>query len=122
MCPAVAARARQGLLCSSVIECCTDIARLGSQHKAQWTRQIKAAKLKRGSQLLFMCLCCHACVLQWLLRPVHAKWSEARWLAHLDSPGAFASEYMQHEVLAGGAVVVGSRWVADPVQVNVRCV
>jgi hypothetical protein len=42
---------------------------------------------------------------------VHAKWTEARWLAHLDSAGAFAAEYMQHEVQAGGAVVVGSRWV-----------
>lgn len=47
-------------------------------------------------------------LLQWLLRPVHAKWTGAQWLAHLDSPAAFAAEYMQHEVQPGGAVLVGS--------------
>jgi hypothetical protein len=52
------------------------------------------------------------CVVQWLLRPVHSKWTEARWLAHLDSPAAFAAEYMQYEVQADGTVVVGSRYVA----------
>ena len=31
--------------------------------------------------------------------------------AHLESPAAFAAEFMQHEVQAGGIVVVGSRWV-----------
>lgn len=51
------------------------------------------------------------CVLQWLLRPIHTKWTNASWLAHLESPAAFAAEYMQHEVQAGGVVVVGSRWV-----------
>jgi hypothetical protein len=29
--------------------------------------------------------------------------------AHFESPAAFAAEFMQHEVQAGGTVVVGSR-------------
>lgn len=52
---------------------------------------------------------CYNIYHQWLLRPVHAKWTEARWLTHLDSPGAFAAEYMQYEVQPTGSVVVLSR-------------
>ncbi|KAF6261995.1 armadillo-type protein [Scenedesmus sp. NREL 46B-D3] len=51
-------------------------------------------------------------LLDWLLRPVHAKWSTQAWLGHLAGPAEFAAEYMQHEV-QGAAVVVGSspqRW------------
>uniref|UniRef100_A0A383WPV4 Uncharacterized protein n=1 Tax=Tetradesmus obliquus TaxID=3088 RepID=A0A383WPV4_TETOB len=51
-------------------------------------------------------------LLDWLLRPVHAKWSAEAWLGHLAGPAEFAAEYMQHEV-QGTAVVVGSspqRW------------
>jgi hypothetical protein len=48
-------------------------------------------------------------LLDWLLRPVHAKWSTQAWLGHLAGPAEFAAEYMQHEVQQGGAVVVGSR-------------
>ncbi|WIA43061.1 hypothetical protein OEZ86_009590 [Tetradesmus obliquus] len=47
-------------------------------------------------------------LLDWLLRPVHAKWSTEAWLGHLAGPAEFAAEYMQHEV-QGTAVVVGSR-------------
>lgn len=45
-------------------------------------------------------------LLQWLLRPVHAKWTDSRWLAHLESPGAFAGEYMQHKVDGGNVSVL----------------
>ena len=47
-------------------------------------------------------------LLDWLLRPVHAKWSTDAWLGHLAGPAEFAAEYMQHEV-QGSSVVVGSR-------------
>lgn len=48
-------------------------------------------------------------LLEWLLRPVHAKWTSPAWLAQLDSPAAVAAEYMQHEV-QNGTSVVRSRW------------
>jgi hypothetical protein len=47
-------------------------------------------------------------LLEWLLRPVHQKWSDQRWLAHLESPAAFAAEFMQYE-LVQGSMVIGSR-------------
>lgn len=48
-------------------------------------------------------------LLEWVLRRVHAKWTDATWLATLDSPEAFAREYLQFEVQADGSVVIGSR-------------
>ncbi|KIY94428.1 hypothetical protein MNEG_13533 [Monoraphidium neglectum] len=49
-------------------------------------------------------------LLEWLLRPVHAKWSRPEWRASLEGPAAFAREYMSFEVAPGGGVVVESRW------------
>ncbi len=50
-------------------------------------------------------------LLEWLLRPVHARWTDAAWLAQLSSPGAFAAEYMPFETGAGGSgsVTIGGR-------------
>lgn len=50
-------------------------------------------------------------LLEWLLRPVHAKWSDRGWQATVESPAAFAAEYMAFESGPGG-IVIGSRCVA----------
>lgn len=84
-------------MCPRICACCTHDP-LGSMPLAPFTRK------ERYQMCVLFC-----CAMQWLLRPVHAKWTEARWLAHLDSPAAFAAEYMQYEVQADGTVVVGSR-------------
>jgi len=50
-------------------------------------------------------------LLEWLLRPVHAKWGQPAWQATVESPAAFAREYMSFQVAPGVGVVIESRWV-----------
>ena len=47
-------------------------------------------------------------LLEWLLRPVHAKWTAPAWQAAVASPAAFAAEYMPFEQAAPAAPGAGA--------------